>query len=246
MRIQNKDTNRHKGIVLFDIDGTLILGGVVAHRAAFYEAVERLTGRVCLRRTPWTYDGMTDIQILRLMLLRACGSKRQASRLLPRAIKLTEKIFMSKAGRLEMPVAKGARALLHRLTQAGYMLGVISGNLRRIGELKLRKSGITTLFDLKIFGDHYPNRLAMTRDAVRLCETRFGLPRSRIILIGDTPRDVMSAKKAGLKILAVATGAFNSSELRKSKPYKVLSNLGDVHKCISTIESAIARLHKPY
>ena len=49
----------------------------------------------------------------------------------------------------------------------------------------------------------------------------------RVVIIGDTPKDVAAAKVLGVECLAVATGSFSSDELARSEPTRVVSSLAD-------------------
>ena len=48
------------------------------------------------------------------------------------------------------------------------------------------------------------------------------------VVVGDTPRDVKSARAAGAIALAVATGKFSREELAAHAPRLVLGTLGEL------------------
>ena len=47
-------------------------------------------------------------------------------------------------------------------------------------------------------------------------------------MIGDTVYDIMAAKKAGIKCIAVASGLQSKSKLKKARPYAVLKSVKDL------------------
>ena len=47
----------------------------------------------------------------------------------------------------------------------------------------------------------------------------------KVIVVGDTPKDITAAQNAGLSSIGVATGNFSVDELIKFSPDLVISNL---------------------
>ena len=46
-----------------------------------------------------------------------------------------------------------------------------------------------------------------------------------MIVIGDTPLEIRSAKEHGLKVVAVATGPYSAAELREAGPDLLISDM---------------------
>ena len=57
------------------------------------------------------------------------------------------------------------------------------------------------------------------------------------MLIGDTPLDVMAAREAGARAVAVATGFADLDVLRESEPDALLQDLRDTDAAIRAITS---------
>jgi pyrophosphatase PpaX len=54
---------------------------------------------------------------------------------------------------------------------------------------------------------------------------RLGAGKDSTLYIGDMVIDVMAGKNAGVKTVAVTGGSSSKQELRKAKPFKVISNI---------------------
>ena len=103
---------------------------------------------------------------------------------------------------------------LFRKLALQYKLGIVSSNNEEIIRKVLRKYDAENLFefifsDSSLFGKHL---------VLKRMRRKYRLNREEIVYIGDENRDVIAAKKDGVKIIAVAWG-FNSEErLRREKP----------------------------
>jgi phosphoglycolate phosphatase-like HAD superfamily hydrolase len=89
---------------------------------------------------------------------------------------------------------------------------------------KLESAGLAGEFDwsLSTFGDTAANRPELARRAARaLADSTIDVA----VAIGDTPLDVSAAQFAGLPVVAIASGSFNVSRLRRSQPDLVIEDL---------------------
>jgi phosphoglycolate phosphatase-like HAD superfamily hydrolase len=95
-------------------------------------------------------------------------------------------------------------------------LGLLTGNYARTGPIKLRAVGIDpTIFRITAFGDEAAERSELVPIALDRCHALHGSRPAvdRVIVIGDTPRDVAAARAHGCRSLAVATGPFSVDQL---------------------------------
>jgi hypothetical protein len=91
-------------------------------------------------------------------------------------------------------------------------LGLGTGNIRKGAEIKLGCVGIFHRFSFGGFGDDSIDRPTLLMAGARRGADKLGLPIEdcRIVVIGDTPRDVSAAKAIGAESIAVATGMHDS------------------------------------
>ncbi len=115
-------------------------------------------------------------------------------------------------------------------------MGLVTGNMEDIAWLKLDKVGLKNYFQFGGFGDDAMERISLVRQAIDEAEKFYGrLNRENIFVIGDTPRDIVSGQKSGVKTIAVATGDFSLHELQMMQPDFVLENLEDTTRLMNII-----------
>ena len=212
-------------VLLYDIDGTLITTGGAGRRAL----VRALAERDVAPASEFSFAGMTDRAILR-RFLTASGETVTAARvdgILERYVLLLEE---------EVSVTPKDRYFLHdgvldSLEAAeladNVVIGLGTGNIRRGAEIKLKAVGLWERFAFGGFGCDAEDRaellLAGADRGAALC----GRPRTecRVVVIGDTPRDIAAAKAIGAETIAVATGRHGLESLAEHRPTHALASL---------------------
>jgi phosphoglycolate phosphatase-like HAD superfamily hydrolase len=211
---------------MFDIDGTLLNCTDAVHYFAFCEALSGVAGR------PLNLDGVVahgnvDVGILR-DAFRAGGVPEDMWR--PRVQELQAgmcRFVEARQEDLRLTVLPGVRDVLLHLRARGAVLGVATGNLERIGWLKLESAGIRDLFDFGGFSDAYEYRRDVFGGALRKAKELAG-DEARICVVGDTPEDIRAARAHGLDVIAVATGVYRAEELEAEGPTLCLSALAEL------------------
>ena len=115
----------------------------------------------------------------------------------------------------------GVSALLARLEESGARIGLLSGNLRRGAELKLRASGLAHRFDWTIsaFADDGIERSELAEASRARCDG------AALTLVGDSVPDIFCARHIGARVLAVATGPHTAADLRSAGPDRLVPDL---------------------
>jgi phosphoglycolate phosphatase len=226
-------------LVLFDIDGTLLLTAGAGRRAivaALAEDVGHVPAFDDIR-----FDGKTDPQIVAEML-EAAGQPepRESARI--RA--LCERYVGFLARELERPTTRttimpGVFQLLERLEgDAGVVLGLVTGNLAAGAALKLKSGGIAPeRFRVGAYGSDAAHRPELPPIAARRAAPIFGCePRGAdVVIIGDTPADVACGVGIEARALAVATGAYSMADLEACGPHAVFADLSDTDAVVEAI-----------
>lgn len=203
-------------LVLFDIDGTLVRRAGPHHRDALVAAVRRVIG-VETRNDNIAVHGKLDTDILLEMMANAGVPRRRARAALASICREAERHYLRTVPVLRRRTCPGVRRLLARLERRRAVLGLVTGNLQRIGWKKLDRADLKEYFRFGIFAEMASDRVALARLAVRRAEARRWINgTSRRILIGDTPNDVEAGRVNGLETVAVATGLCSLDELRSS------------------------------
>jgi len=213
-------------MVLFDIDGTLLMTGG-AGRFAFECAFKELFGI----KGAWgntVPDGKTDPIIINEIadrLLKRPLQKEEYETLCGRYLAyFDEEIIDSPRFRL-LP---GVPAILDTLSGIkNVTLGIVTGNFEGAAWAKLEKGGLRHYFNFGGFGSDSWDRAEITRVAFErgIKKSAREITRENVFVIGDTQHDVMAAKKLGAKSVAVKTGHTPENELLASGPDYILTDL---------------------
>ena len=203
--------------VLFDIDETLVhTGGAGARSWAW--AFDQLYG-VPADIGEHTSAGETDPQVGRSTFRAVLGrepSYDEMARLYGKYLwHLSEDIWTSQAYR----VLDGAENLLQRLTNAGIILGVISGAMEGAARTKMEPGKLNRYFVFGSYGSDSPDRTEVARLGIAKAARLHGrdLSADEVYVVGDTPRDVAAGRAAGATTIGVASGHYGVDDLRAAK-----------------------------
>ena len=213
-------------LILFDIDGTLVRRAGPHHRQALVDAVRRVTGlETTTEGIP--VHGMLDPDILTQML-RAAGTPPSAiRRAMPEILKHAQRIYVRNVPDLQDKTCPAIPELLDTLRKHKLLLGLVTGNLTRIGWRKLERAGLKRYFRFGAFAELARNRAGLVKIAIRRAREEGWIGRQApVALIGDAPSDVIAAKANRIRSIAVATGISTEEELREQNPDLLLPDLG--------------------
>jgi len=202
-------------VLLFDIDGTLITTGGVGRRA-LEVAFERAHGKRATPYLSFPLDGMTDRAIVRAGL-RAIDHPPDATEIdgiLATYIQVLEENVAAadhKAYRLH----DGMKRAVDESMERGCAVGLGTGNIREGARVKLARVGIYDRFAFGGFGCDHEDRVELIRRGAERGAERLGVPLTecRVVVIGDTPKDVAAAKGIGAECVGVGTGSFSAEQL---------------------------------
>jgi phosphoglycolate phosphatase len=199
--------------VLFDIDGTLLVtggAGAVAWQRAFRELYE-----ADANIEEHTQAGMTDPEIAAIIFREVIGRDgsegERAAAIAAYLSHLADAVAESPGYRV-MP---GIDALLARLTGAGVLLGVVTGNIEAAAQIKLSRGDLNRFFAFGGYGSDSRDRTELTRRGIERGGAVLGTPLdpAATIAVGDTPRDVIAGHGAGIRVAGVATGSYTVEQL---------------------------------
>jgi len=209
---------RHTAVVLvlFDIDGTLVHGLPEGHTRAMTDAMRVVWDVPVIPDDVWGIHpaGRTDREIAR-MVLRGHG-------LADADIDAGNTEWMDLACRMHAEVAHlhappvaapDADAVTTALTGMGAELALVTGNLEAIGRAKVAAAGLGHQFAAG--GGGFGSDSEVRADLVRLARDRAqgNDADDQVVVVGDTPRDIAAARAAGVRVIAVTTGAHDAAAL---------------------------------
>ncbi|MHA6761228.1 HAD family hydrolase [Streptacidiphilus sp. PAMC 29251] len=241
---QESSPARPRRLVLWDVDGTL-LDPAGFGREAMHQAFEQLFGRPVTVRVP--FAGRTDRAIVRDLVAQLGPRPGSAGTdladpaaalqdLAGRVAEQQRHRFQAGGGRVLPGVEEALAALADR---PNLVQSVLTGNMRRMGLVKLAAAGLAGRLDLEVaaFGDHHLVRADLVDVARDLAEHKYGMefPAASVVLVGDTPLDVEAALARGATAVAVATGSFGVAELRAAGAHAVLPDLTDLPRLLAAL-----------
>jgi phosphoglycolate phosphatase-like HAD superfamily hydrolase len=213
-------------VYLFDIDGTLLNCTDAVHYFAFCAALESLSGRA-LNLDGVTTHGNTDAGILRDALKLAKVSEEQWRPRIGEAQTAMCRFVEERRRDLCITVLPGVTAILDHLRARGAALGVATGNIAGIGQVKLAHGALLDYFDFGGYSDGYEFRHEVFKGALEKARALAGAEAS-VCVIGDTPEDIRAARANELDVIAVATGTFSFEELEAGRPDWCLRSLEEL------------------
>jgi len=224
-------------LVLFDIDGTL-LRAAGSGRAATERAMQEVFGTVG-KLADYHFSGKTDWHTLLTLLTPEGFSEADIQAALSRYDTAIARHMADVMRDYHIQALPGALELVHTLAQrADVLLGIITGNMPQMADLKLRAAGFDPqTFALAVYGSEAPVRRQLVPLALERSEQRGGkhFDPSSTVFIGDTPDDIDCAHSIGARAIAVATGSASRAELEQHQPVVVLDDLTDEAKVLSII-----------
>lgn len=212
-------------LVLFDIDGTLVRKAGPHHRRALEEAVRHVAG-VEASSENVAVAGMLDRDIVAAMMRQAGVSATTVRRAMPQIVVCAQRIYARTCPDLRRKVCPGVRTLLRQLEKRGVTMGLVTGNLTRIGWRKVERAGLRPRFRFGAFAESAKDRAGLVKLAVREARRQgWADGETRISLIGDHANDVRAARANGVRAVAVATGVLNAEELATHGPDLLIEDL---------------------
>ena len=123
-------------------------------------------------------------------------------------------------------------------TDGRHYLGLLTGNFKKSGMIKLAHFGLDRYFPVGAFGDDDEDRNRIAHLAIKRAERyyrkRFDL--KEIFIIGDTPFDIECARKTGTISIAVATGGFKYEELKRYSPDYLFQSFKNPHEFLEIVD----------
>jgi phosphoglycolate phosphatase len=225
-------------LVLFDIDGTILLSPGAGRRAIVRAIAEDIGETGPLTHIP--FGGKTDPQIV-TELLAAAGQREPPSS--HRIDAICRRYLELLASELDQPAAPtrvmpGIHQLFQRLEQKqGVILGLLTGNLAQGARLKLRAAGIDPeRFRVGAYGSDATHRPDLPPIAARRAAEFFGRePQGEaVVIIGDTPADILCGSCIQARAVAVATGEYSVDDLQACAPHAVFQDLSDTERVLQS------------
>lgn len=229
-------------LILFDVDGTLIVRGDPDHLAAIDTGLRAAFPDLRASIRDIDFDGKIDRQIAREVLrvggIAGVVDDTTLSTILAAATEAYRISWQGRAG--DDDLLPGVRILIQRLAvDSRFALGLLTGGIRGVVETKMKRLALEPYFPVGAFGDEVERRSELLPLALSRAYQRYGerFERDRVVVVGDTPNDVAAAHAGGVACLGVATGRFTLEELRAAGADRVLPDLTATEEVVATLLS---------
>jgi len=225
--------NQKTRILLFDIDGTLLYGGGVG-REAINQSFQSLFG------VAEAFEGISAVGKVDPGLLQECAKKAlgrdlnqtEYLNLVSTYIENFEKYISTKNTIQLLP---GVEQLLEALSRVeNVMVGNQTGNFHATAQLKLIGGGIDQFFQFGGYGCDADDRAVICGLAVERAKSLLGdnSKEAELVLIGDSPNDMLAGKAIGARTLGVMTGGVSPKLLREHGADLIQEDLSDLESTI--------------
>ncbi|RLG09832.1 HAD family hydrolase [Candidatus Pacearchaeota archaeon] len=200
-----------KVFLLFDIDGTLINTGGAGLRSlkrAFKDLYNKDNAHEGIRT-----HGNTDIEIIKMIFKKHIGINPPQEKVKEAIEKyvyyLKEEVWKSK----NFIVYDGIKEFLEN-KPSWAICGLGTGNVKEGAKIKLERVNLWKYFKFGGFGDDGKTRVELLTKAYQRGVKLFGKP-NKVVVIGDTPKDVIAGKKLGFKVIGLSQTIYSKEDLLK-------------------------------
>ena len=225
-----------KKLVLFDIDGTLLLTNS-SNRRILIDALIAVYGTEGSARDH-NFAGKMDSVIIYEVLKNAGLNNEHIAENFTAVKNTYIELLKQRLLPEDVELMKGVPELLTALSsREDIVLGLLTGNFEGSGRHKLELPSLNHYFPFGAFADDACHRndlpaIAVER-AYNLTGKKFG--GEEVVIIGDTEHDIRCARTIRAKCIAVATGTYSAERLSVHSPAALYDNLGDTEKVVSHI-----------
>jgi phosphoglycolate phosphatase-like HAD superfamily hydrolase len=213
-------------VCFLDIDGTLVTTGG-AGQAAFVVTLAKDFGIPHATSAGVPFAGRSD-RAIAMDLFEANGldaNDQMWERFRTAYVCRLAEVLPTFQGR----VLPGVVRLLETLANRGDVaLGLLTGNIREGARRKLEHYQLWDWFAFGGFGDDHHDRCDIASAALAAARGHLnGSPHGRLIVIGDTPNDIICGRSIGAACVAVPTGNTEIEILQAAQPDVLVETLED-------------------
>ena len=214
-------------VILFDFDGTI---------ADTYQAIASITNQLS---TEFGYKAFNQEELL---LLKNLSSREIVKRSeisffkLPFLLRRVRSELSKEIAELES--IQGIDQVLLKLKNLGYILGIVTSNNQENVDTFLAKNQLGHLFDYIYSGTAVFGKHRVINQAIR----RHRLDKTDVIYVGDETRDIRSARKSRIAVIAVSWG-FNATKiLSEHQPDYLVNHPSELLRAIALWQSCHSKV----
>ncbi len=119
------------------------------------------------------------------------------------------------------------RSTLDHLLAKGVRLAVLTNSGKKAATELLRRSGICDFFEFVLTRDDV-DAMKPRPEGLEKAVSMLGMLKSQVYYVGDSLFDVAAARKAGVKVVAIATGNYSEAVLRDEGADYVIPSISEL------------------
>ncbi len=120
---------------------------------------------------------------------------------------------------------------LSTLRARGYTLAVATSKFYASADALLAAAGLRNLFDLVVGADQVTKPKPHPETAYMILQ-KLGVSSEHAVMVGDTTHDLLMAKAAGMRSVAVTYGIHSAGELKSAEPTWMADTFAEALDCI--------------
>jgi HAD superfamily hydrolase (TIGR01549 family) len=208
---------------IFDLDGTLVT-------FRFDVQGTRKELLALLRKEHYNTEGLglnTPTQLILDVAKSQAkpGKETEYERLRTRIYSILDSFEVESAA--STSVFPGTRQALDHLKSKGVRIAVLTNSGRKAALEVLRRAGILDCFEFVLTRDE-TETMKPRPEGLTQAVSMLGLPREQVYYVGDSTYDIHAAKRAGLKVVSIATGNYAPERLRGEGADFVISSISEL------------------
>ncbi|MFA5142387.1 MAG: HAD-IA family hydrolase [Candidatus Woesearchaeota archaeon] len=202
-------------LIIFDFDGTIANTIPVAIKVGNELAPKYLKQKIDFKRIFYE-EGMhaliTETKLSKFKIPFIVRRFRKEMKLYFGAVKLNP----------------GMKGLIKKLKSEGYAIGIITSNSKHNVTSFLKKNYMSDYFDF------VKTNVSLFTKAwkIRRIMRKYKVSKKQSYIIGDEVRDILAAKKAGIRSIAVTWGMNSKTLLKKQRPSAIVDNAEQIYRFI--------------
>jgi len=212
-------------LIIFDLDQTLIELFKFQNKA--YEIAFKKIFNVKAGLDEIDFAGKTLHRVFEELALFKGIEKNEVEKKLNTGMKTLENSFVSVLPKNTTPyLLPGAKNLILELNKnKNNILALVTGNSKKMAREILSRASLLKYFRIIATGEHEKIRAKLVRHVLNQIKKKNKI--GKIIVVGDSIRDVESGKAVKATTIAVLTGFHSRTQLKKAGADYILKNLKD-------------------